>query len=92
MQNGLPLAHARTHTHTQMISHPGIRGAITVVYLPSLDEVTALKQTGVMKHDDVLKVQSQLCLSAIPKSCNEWPGYEASYTCDMLLCLEKRHL
>jgi len=27
-----------------------------VVYLPSLDEVTALKQTGVMKHEDVLKV------------------------------------
>ena len=27
-----------------------------VVYLPSLDEVTALKQTGVVKHEDVLKV------------------------------------
>ena len=55
-----------THTHhthtsyTQMMSHPGVRGAITVVYLPSLDEVTALKQTGVMEHSDVLKVTSSV--------------------------------
>ena len=53
-----------SHTHTQMMSHPGVRGAITVVYLPSLDEVTALKQTGVMEHDDVLKVTSYVCIAS----------------------------
>jgi len=38
-----------------VVNHPSIKGGLMVVYLPSLDEVTALKQTGVMKHEDVLK-------------------------------------
>ena len=40
----------------QVIRHPSISGAMTVVYLPSMEEVTGFKLVGVMEQEGVTKV------------------------------------
>ena len=40
----------------QVIRHPSISGSMTVVYLPSLEEVTGFKLVGVMEQEGVSKV------------------------------------
>ena len=41
----------------QVIRHPSISGAMTVVYLPSMEEVTGFKLVGVMEQEGVTKVR-----------------------------------
>ena len=36
--------------------HPSISGSVMMVYLPSLDEVTGVKQTGVMAEKEMTEV------------------------------------
>ena len=40
----------------QVIRHPAVTGMMTVIYLPSFEEVTGFKQDGVMDKDVVCKV------------------------------------
>lgn len=44
------------HTHAQVIKHPSVSGSMTVVYLPSMEEVTGFKLVGVMEQGGVSKV------------------------------------
>ena len=38
------------------MKHPSISSSITVVYLPSLGEVTGVRQNGRLKHEQLTKV------------------------------------
>lgn len=40
----------------QLLSHPSVTGSVMVVYLPSLGELTAIKQLGKMTPEKLTKV------------------------------------
>lgn len=42
--------------HLQLLCHPSITGSVMVVYLPSLGELTAIKQLGAMTPEKLTTV------------------------------------
>lgn len=50
---------------SQLLSHPAISGSTMVVYLPSLGELAAIKQTGDMTAEKLTKVGALSC----PRNC-----------------------
>ena len=52
--------------YLQLLSHPSISGSLTMAYLPSLGEVTAMKQRGLMTPDKLRQVcYTMVCITRL---------------------------
>ena len=56
--------------------NPSCTAAILMVYLPTLDEVTTLRQRGALKPDDVMKVCVYVCVSVCSGGSRNWGGHQ----------------
>ena len=46
----------------KVVKHPSIVSSMTVVYLPSLSEITGISQNGCLKQEELTRVGLQECM------------------------------